>query len=304
MTEADAEEPLYLDDFKVNKTEIVADDIRKYKTEGQFTGLAVELLKEAAITITIATCAYGADESGKPRKWTRNEAVLNGLAIRMTKLMHGILDQTCQKRREIVEILFRCLSETVINLKYLIKNSSNEIFDEYIGYSLREEKRLLKKIEENIAKRGKELPIEKRMLRSIAASFNDSGVKPEQVDETDRDPWGKSIFERAKQVGLKDAYQGLISMASHAVHGNWQDLISHHLEIKEDGFLPETRWTSPKPQPLFVAALITLDACEDYVSYLFPESDDKTKMRKSLADCKARAIEADCLHEDFLTSRQ
>ena len=93
-------------------------------------------------------------------------------------------------------------------------------------------------------------------------------------------------------------------MASHAVHGNWQDLISHHLEIKEDGFLPETRWTSPKPQPLFVAALITLDACEDYVSYLFPESDDKTKMRKSLADCKARAIEADCLHEDFLTSRQ
>ncbi|MFC1590414.1 DUF5677 domain-containing protein, partial [Candidatus Omnitrophota bacterium] len=151
-----SEEPLMLKDFDLKKVEVKTKDVQSYKSEDQFTGLAVELLKEAGIIISIVACSYRLDAVNKPRKWKRNEAILGGLAIRISKLLQGVLDQTCQNRREIAEILFRCLAESAINLKYLIKASSDKAFEEYIDYSLREEKRLLNRIEKGIVNRGRE----------------------------------------------------------------------------------------------------------------------------------------------------
>ena len=295
------EQALGLKDFDIKKVEVKIEDVQAYKSEDQFTGLAVELLKEAGKMISIVACAYRLDDVNRPRKWKRNEAILGGLAIRLSKLLQGILDQTCQNRREIAEILFRCLAETAINLKYLIKESSGKAFEEYVEYSLREEKRLLSHIEENITNRGGEFPIETRMKKSILMAFKNSGVSPEQVDEKNRTPWGESIFKRTKRIGLKDIY-GLISMASHSVHGNWQDLISHHLEKDDDGFMPETRWTRARPQYLLVAALLSLDACETYISNLLPDCPDRTEVQKRISDCLRRVLEVDSLHENFLTS--
>ena len=296
-----AREPLMLKDFDLKKVEVKAKDVQSYKSEDQFIGLAVELLKEAAIIISIVACSYRLDAVNKPRKWKRNEAILGGLAIRISKLLQGVLDQTCQNRREIAEILFRCLAESAINLKYLVKTSSEKAFEEYIEYSLREEKRLLNRIEKNIVNRGRELPIETRMKKSILMSFKDSGISPEQVDEKNRTSWGESIFKRAQKIGLKDAYQGLISIASHAVHGNWQDLINHHLEKEGDSFVPETRWTRSRPQYLFVTALVSLDACNAYVAILLPDCSDKTEIQERISDCKGRILEVDRLHDSFLT---
>ena len=295
-------QPLSLKDFDIKKVEVKTEDVKAYKSEDQFTGLAVELLKETGIILSIVACAYRFDDANRPRKWTRNEAILGGLAIRMSKLLQGLLDQTCQNRREIAEILFRCLSETAINLSYLLKESSDKAYEEYIDYSLREEKRLFNRIEENIAERGSELPIETRMKGSIMKAFEDSGVSPEQVDEKNRTSWGESIFKRAKRIGLKDAYQGLISIASHAVHGNWQDLISHHLEKDNKGFMPETRWTRARPQYLFVGALLSLDACDAYIANLLPNCPDRAEIRGKISDCLKRVLEADRLHQNFLAS--
>lgn len=297
-----SEQSLGLKDFNIKKVEVKTEDVQAYKTEDQFTGLAVELLKEVGIMLSIVACAYRLNDANRPRKWTRNEAILGGLAIRMSKLLQGLLDQTCQNRREIGEILFRSLSETAINLSYLIKESSDKAYEEYIDYSLREEKRLLNRIEENIAKKGSELPIETRMKKSIMKVFEDSGISPEQVDEKNRASWGESIFKRAERIGLKDAYQGLISIASHAVHGNWQDLISHHLEKGDDGFVPETRWTRSRPQYLFVSALLSLNACDAYCSQLIPDCADKAEIRGKISDCLKRVLEADRLHQNFLES--
>lgn len=117
-----SEQSLGLKDFDIKKVEVKVDDVQAYKSEDQFTGLAVELLKEVGIILSVVACAYRLDDQSRPRKWIRNEAILGGLAVRITKLLQGLLDQTCQNRREIAEILFRCLAESAINLKYLIKS--------------------------------------------------------------------------------------------------------------------------------------------------------------------------------------
>ncbi len=287
----------------LKKVEVDPNRISEFSSEGSFVSLAVELLKEICVLTAALACAYRLDQTNQPRKWTRNEAILGGLLVRLSKLQHGILDATCNNRREIAEILLRCLTETVINLKYLLQESSSQLFDEYVEYSLREEKRLLMLIDENIKSRGHELPIESRMRKSILRSFEESGVKPEQVDETKKTVWGESIYKKTQLVGMETAYRGLVSLPSHAVHGNWQDLLQHHIQHEGDGFSPKPGWSRSRPQYIFVAALLSAEVCQAYLESLLPVCADKTLLAEQLADCVARVRKADALHEAFVQKR-
>jgi len=294
------ETPLSLNDFKFLRTKVDVEEIKKFDSEDQFMSLAVELLKEVGQVTAILSCAYRLDEKNNPRKWTRNEAITGGLMIRISKLQRGFLDQVCQNRLEIAMILFRCLAESLINLTYLLKRSSAEIFDEYIEYSLREEKRLLNDINHNIARRGHELPIENRMKRSINQAFQTSSFPPTQVNETKWKPWGEKIYKRAKSIGMGEAYFALFSLPSHAVHGNWQDLITYHLEYENSEFSPKTQWNHPRPHPLFAAALLSAEVNSLYLNKIIPECSDKEQINKLLDDVILRIPVADELHEQFL----
>ena len=241
---------LKLDDFQFKKTEIDKEKIKKLDSEDDFMFLAVELLKEVGIITTVNACAFRLDEKNKPRKWSRNEAITGGLMIRITKLQSSFLDQICQNRLETAMILLRCLGESFINIHYILSKDSDELFNKFIEYSLREEKRLLNKINENISKRGSELPIEKRMKESIMRAFQTSNFKVEDINEEKRDPWEETIYRRAKSIGMEDIYFSIFSLPSHFVHGNWQDLMSNHLEFENGEFSPNPDWKTPRPQPL------------------------------------------------------
>lgn len=292
--------PLTLNDFKFPKTKVDIAEIQKFDSESKFMSLAVELFKEVGKIMALLACSYRLDENNNPRKWTRNEAILGGLMVRISKLGIGILDQTCQKRLEIAHILFRCFGESIINLIYLLKNKKEELFNEYIEYSLREEKRLLNKIDQNITKRGYELPIEGRMKCSIDESFKTSSFSFEQVDDTKWTPWGEKIYERAENIGMQEQYFALFSLPSHAVHGNWQELIMYHLEDENGKFSPRTDWNRPRPQYLFVSALISANANKLYLNEIMPKCPDKDEINKLLDDIIVRIHVVDEMHEKFL----
>jgi len=291
---------LKIEDFKFPKTDVNIEEIKKYEDEDQFMSLAVELFKEVAKITTILSCTYRLDNDNKPGKWTRDEAILGGLMIRLTKLQSALLDQVCQKRLEIANILFRCLGENLINLRYLLSENRAELFEDYIEYSLREEKRFLNKINNNIRKRGYEVPIETRMKNSIERAFNISSFSPDKVDEAKWKPWGEKIFERAKNVNMEEIYFVMFSLPSHAVHGNWQDLITYHLEYENGEFSPKTEWGYPRPQPLFAAAFLSAEINKIYLDEIIPDCPDKKQMNSILDDIIKRIHKADELHEQFL----
>jgi hypothetical protein len=170
------EVPLTLSDFSINKNEIDQEKLLRSESEDDFMSLAVELFKEVIQITAILGCTYSHDKQLNPKMLTRDQAILSGLLIRLMKLQIGILDNVCQRRAEIEAILFRCLSETVVNIIYLIKSNSNSLYEEYVDYSLREEKKLLKIIDNNVESRGYELHIENRMRKSIIDSFGKSGL--------------------------------------------------------------------------------------------------------------------------------
>ena len=205
----------------VNRVEVAPEKVRAFADEHEFTGLAVKLLIEAGSYVCIAATIL----PPPPHRWNRHEAVLVGHLVRLYKLTSALLDQTCQHRRETTFIFARLAFECIVNARFLIKNDRPEITASYIEYSMRHEKRLRDRIRANIASRGGDpMHVEERMLRSIDASAKRSCVDLDSIDPPKN--WGgKNIFEKAKDVGLGEAYLGVFAGASHSVHGNWQDLI-------------------------------------------------------------------------------
>ncbi len=285
---------------EINRVELNLDELKNSKHEGTFNNIGVELLKEAGSYTCVVASILPVDK----RAWSRDEAILGGLLVRLYKLLSALLDQTCQHRRDTTAVIGRLAFECVINIQFLIKNADPEMFEAFILYSLKHERRLRVTITENIEKRGGQvLPIEKRMLASIESSIKDSGVNIEDIKQEKWKNWSDSnLYIRANDVGLGKAYLGMISGPSQSVHGNWRDLQFYHLEEVENGYKPNLEWSMPRPQLLFAIGTITVDTLIKYLDYLI--DNGQKQLCDKLLDLRERIVLADREHERYLSSRQ
>lgn len=283
---------------EIERTEIDEEKISVFESEADFLGLSISLLIETGSYVCVAGNIY----SSKTYTWNRNEAVLGGHLVRLYKLIDGLLDQTCKHRRETSFVLGRLAFECIINLRYLIAHASDELFQSYRRYSLQHERRLLTRIRESIdARGGQKLPIEHRMIRSIERSFRVSGLYIEDNATPNERNWGGlNIFERAKAVGLDEAYLAAFGGGSHTAHGNWQDLVEYHLEdVTEDSFRADFQWHRPRPQVHDAITLHAAEAVIDFAQYLSP--GDSAPLVDVLEELQERVLLLSRLHEEFLS---
>ena len=294
-------EGLLWQDFAIQKVSYDKAVFENTSDEGEFNNISIEFFKELAQYTCIVSCVYKYDDGQKrTRLWTRDEAILGGLLVRGSKLMSGFLEAVCNNRMELALIFTRCLVETMINLKYLLTFQSPELFREFIVYSLRTEKKLHEAIEHNILERGQELPIETRMKASISMAFSKSGISIDDVDSSERDVWGESIYKRFKKLGMEKGYLPLFSLYSHFVHGNWQEILRYHLDCQEEGFAPHCEWESTRPQPIFALGRIIGETTLHYAEEFLPDCWEAQDIKNAIQDCIARIVECDQLHEAFL----
>jgi hypothetical protein len=224
--------------------------------------LAVGLCKESSLLLS-TLIQITPSEGG----WSRNDAIIIGHFTRLFKLISAQLDQTCKGRQEIAWLFSRLIFECIVNTKYLIGQSDPKRFDEYVRYSLYQERDLKLLINKNIAERnGKALPIESRMLESIERCVSKSGVKLDELTERKPKSWAeKSLHERSKVVDLDNLYIAFVGGTSHSIHGNWMDILNFHLEEKEDKFVPKMSWSSPQPQLLLSTAFLCTQLSIDFL---------------------------------------
>lgn len=281
----------------INPTEIDETAISHFQSEGDYIALAVDLVIEAGSYVCIAANLF----KNREMSWTRDEAIIGGQLIRLFKLLDALLDQTCKHRRETSVIITRLIFECIVNLRYMVSNASDDLFHSYRAYSLQHELKLLERIEENVANRaGTKLPIEKRMVRSILASFQASALTREEVANHRQRNWsGLNLYERAKKVDLGQAYLAAFGGGSHSIHGNWQDLLEYHLEkIDDDSYRPNINWHMPRPQILEALVTLVVDALIDYVNY-FTENSAPDFIQR-LRDLQDRTNILSSFHEAFL----
>lgn len=284
----------------IKRVEVSLEEISKFTDEEDFTKLSVDLMIEQGSW----TCLVASLLPGESRKWDRDQAILGGLLVRSYKLASALLDQTCQHRRETTFVLGRLAIECMINIQYLVRTNSKEVYQAYVIDSLRHEKKLMDRIETNITSRsGVILPIEARMLGSIKKSFEKSGVAPNEVTKQAAKPWKDvDLYQRASAVGLGEAYLGLFGGPSHNVHGSWQDLLEYHLHHDGEGFTPELAWHRPRPQVLYTLAKIGVATLVTYLEHFV--GDDAGGVVSELQDLWERIETANRAHEAFLSARQ
>lgn len=282
---------------EIEKTEIDLNAIEKFESEEDFVGLSVSLLVETGSYV----CVVGNILPYETKAWNSDQAVVVGHFVRLYKLISALLDQTCQHRREIAFMFARMAFECIINASFILKNYSPELVLSYKSYSLKHEKKLMNRINDNIKQRkGEVLPIEDRMLNSINHSFRVSGVEPKQIKARELRNWGnKNIYEKAEDVGLGEAYLAAFGGPSHGIHGNWQDLLEYHLECDNQGqFTPVFEWHRPRPQYLNVVALQSAEVSMQYATWIgFQEIEQLTE---SLAELQERVLALDSAHEQWL----
>ncbi len=278
-----------------------AGNLAGFTHDQEFMVVAVDLLGEVASYATVASCIMGTAP-----QWSRDRAAVGGNVVRLVKLLHGFLDQVCQKRGETSLIVSRLVFETVITVKYLIQHFSHELVDSYVRHSLVHERKLWNEIDANVAARSGEVqPIEVRMRKSLLRAARVAGVPLESVDLKHKKPWGgKSVYAKAEAVGLDEAYLAMFSGMSHDIHGAWQNISHHHLEADDaGGFTPNLEWTRPRPQVCAALGVVTLSAVSDFVSFMAGEDLHKPIFPR-LDDLSMRIRQADAAHEKYLQGKR
>jgi len=222
----------------------------------------------------------------------------------MFKLMRFAMEESIEHREEMLSVLIRLLAECVINLRFLIRNTCPELIRSYLAYSLQHEKDLASHIRLNIdARAGEALPIEERMLRSIARTFENSLLREEELPAKKIRNWGdKNLFEKAKDVGLGEAYLAIFGGPSRNVHGGWQDLLHYHLECESPGlFRPRLEFKHPRPQAIFSLTHLIAETLMGYVELL--DHPSLAPLCDALADVDERNHAASEAHEEFLVAK-
>ena len=269
--------------------------------EGAFTSNALELLKESSIYLSLVANSVAVTPSSEQVGWTRNEAIVNGLLIRSTRLLSGYFSEITSQHMDVALLIQRSIVESLVNAQFLLKKNSSLVFDAYVEYSLRHEKQILLKIEEAVVSRGYRIPIENRMMESIERAFDISGVSVDSVDETGTRPWAGSIYKRFESIGLKGLYFVAFGGMSHQVHGNWQDLVFNDLEKRNGRFLPSGNRLSPRPQPIEGLAIVVQRTIATFMSGETKNSHQSAQVLIRVGELEAATRRSMELHERYLS---
>jgi hypothetical protein len=173
---------------------------------------------------------------------------------------------------EASQIIDRCILETAAKISWISQDLTDERLQRFLEGSIRPDREHKANIEANIVGRNSDaLVIEQRMLSRMERFELLAGMTEVPLKELRRMPDLSVIF---KEIGHgRGAYIAVGKVGSHAVHGNWQHLLSRHL-TEEDGILNvEQRPAVSDPAQYALISLFVLESCISYVSNCFTDQD-------------------------------
>jgi hypothetical protein len=234
--------------------------------------------------------------------------VIKGYLVRLYKLYDSYIFLIVKRRTEIAFIILRTLTETVINLEYLLKHNLTDVYKKYKRASLAYENNLQETILKNVLNRGDQLPIEERMLKSIKDTFIRSGMKNIEEKELKKTKWGLKkedleISGKAKDVELEPVYRSIFTFSSHFVHGSWHELDFYHLDKELDSYggrQPQMKYGTPKPQLIEAISILVLSVLSKYLSTITEDGEHSTEVKAYLEKISSWFMEMVNKHEEFL----
>lgn len=277
------------------------EEIKQWSKEYSFLKLATDLTGETAQYAGFLASLVS-EETGS---WDVKQAVLGGHLVRLFKLLRHSIAQARDEQAEMLWVSIRLAAECIVNFRFILSNQREEVYTSFLHHSLQHEKRLLGNINTAIqCRNGVVLPIEERMTRSIDRTFANSEVRLDDLPKRRIRNWAnKNVRERARSIGLEEAYLGVFSGPSLSVHGNWGDFLQHHLEVKAPGrFSPKFENSRARPHPFLSLPRLALPGLVEYSQNL--GSMDDAPIIERIRGLLGRVELAEELHEAFLCGKQ
>ncbi len=230
--------------------------------------------------------------------FTRNEGILIGHLVRMSKLMRAVIAGIADDHGgdQQVQLVRQFLDSASIILYLLEDPSDSSRYDAYIFDSLIGEKEFLKTIRSQVAARGgRKLNIEERIERSIQQAFTSAGISEDDIPARKQIGWPNA---ESRLTLLGPTAYSAYRTGSGMIHGSWYDLERHHLELIDGKFYPYAEPMPERPQPLFAMAMASIVVAREYIEKCIPLAVDIYEPRFS--DFLERVNRAEDLHEAYL----
>lgn len=281
-----------------------ADALSRAPSGEPFVDEAYSCLDELLQSVEVVASIGFVNGAGERRGMTRDEAVLAGTMVRLAKLHATLVEPAVFASAERFSLVWRPAIESSVNLVYFVQQGSPELLESFVRYSLRLDKRLLARVQQDVETQGVERShLQDRMLQAFPEAFIGSDVDPREVDEASRADWSGrgGIHGRFKAIGWEGLYS-LFQIASHYSHGNWHDLTVHHLGRSEGtvGHHPALELSLPTVQPATAVARLISAATHAYLLHVVGPSEDRDVLADRIDYCGQKAELIDQIHERWM----
>ena len=281
--------------------EVTDEKLEACRAKDQFGVLVYELYKETGRLVCASSGAFFG-HSGDSIKFDRNQAICAGLLVRIFKYMLSVVKLSEEiEHGETVQALNRCIIESAVNLRYLLLKDDDATYGKFAQNGLVAERELYDMIQENVESRGgNRLVIEQGMLDSIIETCEQAGIKPEEVNPKAGN-WGGSFRDKLEALGYGwTAYTVFERILSHAIHGDWADLVLNHLLPKEGGFEPNYDHLRTDGELLGPVGIFVIEAVREYLNKYF-DNTEAVPLHQRLASVQERLFEVESARQDWQT---
>lgn len=261
------------------------EQLKKSRDSGDFTPLLFEHYKQIAGIALAISSVLPESPALQISHWTRYY-ISAGLLIRCYRLMLANVALSHEgKFGETTAIIDRSIFETAVKLRWLCDQENEDRFVRYLHDSLGPEFEFRSLIQKNIQERGYILPIESRMLSSIARHILATDYSEEALHGAKKLP---TLEQMMSDLGF-DRLQYVIfqRLGSHHTHGTWSSLLMHYLKEQESSDRDNPHAFRPRSENdcsahgnhyMAVANLVS-HAIESYVKY-FLRGEDSESLRR------------------------
>ncbi len=262
-------------------------------TEEEAYALALRAYSD---TIGIVTDCAHVIPSNAPS--SHAQAICIGSCVRISKYMQVVLSLAREHRhREVIYGLIRSILESATNIRFLVIANCDDYFDRFVKLSLGPERELYDSL---IAQesRGEELdPVDQRLKDSILRFCRLSGLTIEDVSRQLR---GFNIDARARMQRFNEdrMYAAFFRSPSHAIHGDWVDLLMHHLDHIDGRFAPRIESESPSPSYLTPPAYFVLEAMKEYLLKYCDETEEVRAIQDRIYKARLFCLQSDSVDRE------
>ncbi|MDA3840560.1 MAG: DUF5677 domain-containing protein [Patescibacteria group bacterium] len=274
-------------------------DISNFNEEN-CSRIAFDLYKEAMSAVTVVCGLCNPDDKSE-YIYGRDQSLIVGLLVRIVKFMASATALSVDKVKEHGEVILalnRSIVESAINVIYFCTKAKPEDVDIFVRSALKAEKNLFNSIQENIKQRGKKLPIEERMLKSIDRLFRASEING--IEDLKQIPRWKDYKTILREINLEWAYPVLQQIPSHSIHGTWSDIAMHHLEYNGEKFSAKLESIRVDARLLSPISKLVLIALKAYLEKYYGDVENHPLLLR-VNDLIERNEKIEKMHEEILS---